>query len=211
MDLLFQNPVAFVIFAICLVIAISVHEFSHALAADYLGDPTPRLQGRLTLNPLAHLDPFGTLLLFLAGFGWGKPVVFDPFNLRNPRRDAAIISLAGPVSNILIAVAASILLRLFSSFLLTSFIGLFLELLIRLNITLAVFNLIPIHPLDGFKIVGGFLSPQQAREWYSLERYGFILLFLLLVPLVGVAPISRILSPILNFLIPLFIPQSGFT
>ena len=94
-----------------LIIAITVHEFAHALLADRLGDPTPRSQGRLTLNPLAHLDPLGTLMLFLFRFGWGKPVIFDPYNLAHPRRDAGIISLAGPASNILLATILALSLR----------------------------------------------------------------------------------------------------
>src|SRR3989344_1658008 len=100
--LLFNDSLEFILWTISIVLAITIHEFAHAFAADRLGDPTPRLMGRLTLNPLAHLDPLGTLLLLIARFGWGKPVIFDPFNLRNPRRDSAIISLAGPVSNILL-------------------------------------------------------------------------------------------------------------
>src|SRR5438876_3599187 len=107
------NPIEFVLGLAALIIAITIHEFSHALAAEHLGDPTPRLQGRLTLNPLAHLDPLGTILLILVRFGWGKPVVFDPYNLRNPRRDGAIISIAGPVSNVLLAIVCSLLLHVF--------------------------------------------------------------------------------------------------
>src|SRR4051812_27134518 len=101
---LFTSPLSFFVAAIALLIAITVHEFSHALSADKLGDPTPRLQGRISLNPLVHLDPIGTLLILFVGFGWGKPVVFDPFNLKNPRKDAAIISLAGPASNFILAI-----------------------------------------------------------------------------------------------------------
>src|SRR3990167_9790844 len=108
---LISSPLSFLASLLAIVIAISIHEFSHALAADRLGDPTPRLQGRLTLNPLAHLDPLGTLMLLIVRFGWGKPVVFDPFNLRHPRRDAAIISLAGPVSNLILAFVCAVLLR----------------------------------------------------------------------------------------------------
>src|SRR3990172_8857289 len=96
------NPVEFIFGLVALIVAITIHEFSHAAAAERLGDPTPRLQGRLTLNPLAHLDPLGTLMLILIRFGWGKPVQFDPYNLRHPRRDSAIISLAGPTSNIVL-------------------------------------------------------------------------------------------------------------
>src|SRR3990172_11954241 len=100
---LFNNPLSFVFWLLGLTVAITVHEFAHAYAAERLGDPTPRLMGRLTLNPLAHLDPLGTLMLLIARFGWGKPVQFDPFNLRHPRRDSALISLAGPASNLIMA------------------------------------------------------------------------------------------------------------
>src|SRR3989338_2379326 len=111
-NLLFQNPLSFIIFALLLLVVVSIHEFSHAYAADRLGDPTPKLSGRLTLNPLSHLDPLGTLLFLLVGFGWGKPVPFDPFNLRHPKKDAAIISFACPLSNLMMAVLASFILRL---------------------------------------------------------------------------------------------------
>src|SRR3989338_2044892 len=112
LDLLFSNPLVFAAAALSLLAAITVHEFAHAYAADRLGDPTPRLQGRLTLNPLVHLDPIGTLLLFVIGFGWGKPVQFDPYNLENPKRDAAIISFAGPVSNLILATIAALIFNL---------------------------------------------------------------------------------------------------
>ena len=102
LGVLFNNPLSFLFWLVALAMAITIHEFAHAYTADRLGDPTPRLQGRLTLNPLAHLDPLGTLMLLLVRFGWGKPVQFDPFNLKNPRKDGALISLAGPASNLLI-------------------------------------------------------------------------------------------------------------
>src|SRR3972149_2555477 len=116
---LFNNPLAFVFWALALILAITIHEFAHALAADRLGDPTPRLMGRLTLNPLAPLDPLGTLMLLIARFGWGKPVQFDPFNLRHPRRDSALISLAGPASNLIMASTAAIFLQVLFSLRLT--------------------------------------------------------------------------------------------
>src|SRR3989338_6639244 len=109
---LFTNPLIFFFYIVALLVAIAIHEFSHALAADHLGDPTPRLAGRLKLNPLVHIDPMGLLFLLFFGFGWGKPVGFDPFNLKNPRRDAAIISLAGPFSNFVVALLLSFFLRL---------------------------------------------------------------------------------------------------
>ncbi len=208
-DLLSENPILFLLSAVSIVIAITVHEFAHAKTADHLGDPTPGLQGRLTLNPLAHLDLYGTLFLLLFGFGWGKPVQFDPFNLKNPRKDAAIISVAGPISNFILATTASILVGLFTllqwesavtigSFILTPFI--------IMNVLLGTFNLIPIHPLDGFKIVGGLLNERQAKEWYQLERYGILFLLLLIFPFPGGSMLRKILDPILGFLYRIFLP-----
>lgn len=218
---LFNNPFAFFSWLIALIVAITIHEFSHALVADRLGDPTPRMQGRLTLNPLAHLDPIGTLLLLIARFGWGKPVIFDPFNLRHPRRDAALISLAGPVSNLLLAGTLSIILRLILSYRTVMFAGQLggltaivvfglLQPVIVLNVFLAVFNLVPIHPLDGFKIVGGILPSDYAKQWYELEPYGMIFLIFLIFPFFGgTAPISRFMTPIINFFLTIFLPGAG--
>lgn len=217
---LFNNPLSFVSWLVALIVAITVHEFSHAYAAERLGDPTPRLQGRLTLNPLAHLDPLGTLMLFLVRFGWGKPVVFDPFNLRHPRRDAAVISMAGPVSNLILATVCAIVLHLLFTFRLPllshSFMALvvytsisFLQPIIILNVMLAVFNLVPIHPLDGFKIVGGILPETQARQWYELEPYGLIFLLFLIFPIfTPVAPIIAIISPVINFILGILLPNA---
>src|SRR3989338_4548037 len=113
LPLLFSNPYAFILFFGGLIIAIGIHEAAHCYMADYLGDPTPGDQGRLTLNPLAHLDPVGTLVILVTGmFGWGKPSPFDPYNLRNPQRDTALIALAGPVSNLLLALGLSLIARL---------------------------------------------------------------------------------------------------
>lgn len=197
-EALFTNPLLFFAWLIALVVAITIHEFSHALVADKLGDPTPRLQGRLTLNPMAHLDPVGTLMLLLIRFGWGKPVQFDPFNLRKPRRDAALISIAGPISNLITATILSLVVRLtFASPLLLS---LMLP-IIFLNVILAVFNLIPIHPLDGFKIVGGLLPENQAREWQTLERYGFLFLLLFILPFSGRSLIGSIIEPVALFIL----------
>src|SRR3989304_4344518 len=115
LDLLFTSPLSFVVIFGGIIIAIGIHEAAHCYMADYLGDPTPRSLGRLTLNPLAHLDPLGTLVILVTGaFGWGKPSPFDPYNLKDVRRDTALIALAGPVSNILLAILLSFLFRLFS-------------------------------------------------------------------------------------------------
>lgn len=206
---LFENPIFFILSLISIVIAISIHEFAHAKTADYLGDPTPQLQGRVTLNPKAHIDLYGLLLLLVAGFGWGKPVQFDPFNLKHQRRDAAIISLAGPISNVLLATLCSLLLNLFNLFKLKyiATIGsIILAPLIMINLVLAVFNLIPIEPLDGFKIIEGLLTEKQAKEWRKLRRFGIIFLILLIFPFNGQSMISTLLGPTLHFLYGIFIP-----
>lgn len=208
---LFTNPLYFIISLLSLAVAISVHEFSHAWMSDRLGDPTARLGGRLTLNPLVHIDLTGLLFLLFVGFGWGKPVPFDPYNLKNPRKDAALISIAGPMSNFILAAVLSILLRLFIffklSFLFTIGTVIFIP-IITLNLVLGVFNLLPINPLDGFKIVGGVLSDEKAKEWYSLEKYGMIFLLLLIIPLGQSSMLDMIIRPVFYFLLKIFLPLS---
>ncbi|MDO9028769.1 MAG: site-2 protease family protein [Candidatus Roizmanbacteria bacterium] len=211
---LFSNPLLFVIYLIAILAAISIHEFSHAFAADYLGDPTPRLQGRLKLNPLVHIDKIGMLFLLFFGFGWGKPVQFDPYNLKDARRDAAIISIAGPGSNFVLAIILALLIKLFMLLQLNFLIiigSLIFIPMIKMNIILGVFNLLPIHPLDGFKIVGGILPEEKAREWNQLQKYGMIFLILLIFPIAGSSMLSNILLPIVDFISNLLInfPKGG--
>jgi len=195
---LFSSLETLLIVIIALLSAITIHEFSHAWVADRLGDPTPRLMGRVTLNPLAHLDPIGTIALLLIGFGWGKPVQFDPFNLENPRRDSALVALAGPASNVIIILLLTIIYRFTPITLLEPFIG--------YNVVLALFNLIPIHPLDGFKIVGGILPEDQSEEWYRLERYGIYLLLIILLPIFnGRSLVSQMLGPLLDNILSLLL------
>ena len=185
-------------FALALIIAIDIHEFAHAFPADRLGDPTPRSQGRLSLNPLAHLDPIGTLMLLVFHFGWGKPVQFDPYNLSNPRRDAAVISLAGPVTNLLLAIITSILIKFIpipNGFMIIPVA------IITLNISLAIFNLVPIHPLDGAKILEGILPRDLAYEYGEVMRqYGTFILIFMILPVFGTSPIQSLIIPIINFL-----------
>lgn len=201
----------FFAYIIALLVAITIHEFSHAWAADYLGDPTARLKGRISLNPLVHLDLFGTMFLLFFGFGWGKPVPFDPYNLKNPRKDAALISAAGPASNFILAILCSIVIKLLVFFNLSALytIGSFILIpLITLNILLGIFNLLPISPLDGFKIVGGILSKEQAQSWYQLERFGMIFLLLLIFPIGKTSMIDLIIRPAISFFINLLLPNS---
>ncbi|RLC35606.1 site-2 protease family protein [Candidatus Shapirobacteria bacterium] len=190
-----------IISIISLIIAITIHEFSHALMADHLGDPTPRSQDRLSLNPLKHLDPLGTFMLIFAKFGWGKPVPIDPYNLKNPRRDELLIALAGPASNIILAILVSILSRFLPIPLLISYI------LIATNLSLAIFNLLPIPPLDGSKIFLNLLPYQQSLQRQSaLNQYGnFILIAMLFLPFHGSNMINIIIGPIIQLLLKLLI------
>jgi Zn-dependent protease len=193
-----------------IVLTIALHEFAHAKMADHLGDPTPKIQGRLTLNPFAHIDPLGLILLFIVGFGWGKPVQFDPFNLKHPRQDAALISIAGPGTNFLLAIISSVLMRIFlvANIPILSLISeLLLVPFITINVLLGIFNLLPIAPLDGFKIVGGLLSEKQAKEWYSLERYGMFFLLALLIPFGNQSILQGVISPLIQFVTGLLIPH----
>lgn len=196
LNLLLINPLLFALLAASLVLCLTIHEFAHAWTADRLGDPTPRIQGRLTLNPLAHLDPLGTVALLLVGFGWGRPVQFDPYNLQHVRRDTLLIALAGPVSNLILA------LLILAGEKLGVVPGLLANLLVSLNIALAAFNLIPVHPLDGGKILAGLLPEDLAQEYdAALHQYGTFILLLLLVPWAGGgAPISYLVGPLANFL-----------
>lgn len=208
-SLLFSNPALFAITMFGLVIAIAIHEAAHAFMADRLGDPTPRLQGRTTLNPLAHLDPVGTVLILFTGFGWGKPVEFDAFNLKNPRKDAALISIVGPLSNFIMAILCSLILYtitfLNQSQFLTIGYMIFVP-IIQMNLVLGFFNLLPIHPLDGFKIVGGILPEDQAAKWYELQRIGYIFLIVLIIPFGGSSLLSTILNPLISICMSVLVP-----
>lgn len=197
LSLFSQSPILFFLVIIGLLLAITIHEFSHALAADLLGDPNPRSNGRLTLNPLAHLDPLGSLALLFFGFGWGKPVETIVSNLQHPRRDIAIISFAGPLSNLILAIILSFFLSFTSSPL---FISLFTT-IIYINLMLAIFNLLPIYPLDGEKILVGLLPRETAFELQAFMRqYGTIILLFLILPLFnGASFLTALISPVISF------------
>ena len=212
LDTLFSDPLAFirllVATAVALAVAIAVHEASHALAADRLGDPTPRRLGRLTLNPLRHLDPIGTILLFVVGFGWGKPVPVDSFYFRgNPVSGMAKVALAGPLSGLITAGVVSIFLQALDP---TGFLRLLLFSIVLYNIVLAVFNLIPLPPLDGFRILLGILpSPAMVRvaRW---ENYGpsLLIMVVLLDSFAGAGILGRVLGPAVNFFSQLYLGRA---
>ncbi len=199
LSVLFNDPLSFAMIAVGLIVSITIHEFSHAFIADKLGDPTPKYQGRVSLNPRAHLDPMGTLAILLIGFGWGKPVQFDPYNLKNPRKDAALIALAGPASNIILAAILSLLIGI------SNISGILLSVLITIifiNVMLAIFNLIPVAPLDGSKIAQALLPKQIALEYeLFMNKYGTLVLIGLILPWNGNgSPISHLITPIINFI-----------
>jgi Zn-dependent protease len=171
--------IGIIIVVFCVLIALTVHEFSHALTADRLGDPTPRLAGRLTLNPIKHLDPFGFIMLLLVHFGWAKPVPINPYNFKDPDKGEMLVSLSGPFSNILLAWVLVKCIKLFPELILgvPLYRGI-VTLLIQININLAVFNLLPIPPLDGSHIFARFL-PYELRAQF--EQYGFLLLYFIAI------------------------------
>jgi Zn-dependent protease len=155
---------------------LTVHEFAHGWVAYRLGDPTAKMMGRLTLNPLKHLDPVGTIALFLFRFGWAKPVPIDPSHFRHPTRDMALSSLAGPAANLAVALVSGLLFRLVTALGVAGFAQLLLGYFVLFNIILCFFNLIPIPPLDGSRLVYYFLPPDLAAGYARLERYGFLIL-----------------------------------
>ncbi len=185
LSLLTSNPLAFVIIALALVLSLAVHEFAHAYTADRLGDPTPRRAGRVTLNPLAHLDPFGTILLLFAGFGFAKPVPVNGSNLG--RWGMLWVAAAGPISNLLIAVLAALLLKFLP---LTSLTYLVLNTVLGINVVLAVFNLLPIPLLDGSRIIAAIFPRTLGRALmeFEMQPYSFILVLVLIYlgrPVIG--------------------------
>ncbi len=183
-----------------ILIGLTFHEFAHGWVADRLGDRTARYQGRLTLNPLAHIDPVGFIMLILFKFGWAKPVPVNPYNLRtDPARGMLMVSLAGPAANLLVALVTSLILASGLARL-VPYGNLVFYLTLQINVILAVFNLIPVPPLDGSKIVAG-LFPGRARFIYGMETYGTVILLLLLFT--GV--LGKILWPLVNFITGVFL------
>lgn len=188
---------------VSLLIAFTVHEFSHAYVAYKFGDPTAKNEGRVTLNPISHLDPIGTLLILIAGFGWARPVPVNRFHFKNPKLAGVLVSFAGPFSNLIVAILGFLI---FYGLLaagvgpdLPLFVQPFFKVLINLNILLFVFNLLPLPPLDGYRIVQDLVSADLRAKMTQYEQYGS-LIFLILI----ITPLSKYtIGPILNNVVPL--------
>ena len=205
---LFDDPAGFILgllFKIpALLLAVTVHELAHGLVADRLGDPTARLQGRLTLNPIPHIDPLGALAFIIAGFGWAKPVPVNAYNLRHPIRDMALIAAAGPLSNFALAFAGIVAFRLFQPMTLVPTV---IEPLVAVlsyvflyNLGLGVFNLIPLPPLDGGHFLPYFLPRASWGALHKLEQYGPIILIVAVMS----GATRYVVGPTLRFLVGVF-------
>lgn len=181
----------FVYILVALLIALSVHEAAHAWVAYLLGDPTAKMQGRVSLNPMRHLDPLGTFMIFVAHFGWGKPVPYDERNLKNPKRDAALIALAGPASNLLTAFLIGVIFKYVQLNQMPVFISGILAATYQLSIVLFLFNLLPIAPLDGSKLIG-LIVPAKYDGWYHdfLSKGPYILILFIIIDRLLIAMIS---------------------
>lgn len=233
LDLLDIDPFAAVIFfsaiVTALLLGISFHEFSHAYIADTLGDGLPRRMGRVTLNPLAHLEPLGTIMMLLVGFGWGRPVPVNPNATRNPKATLGLTAAAGPVSNFVVAAVAGLPIKLdlvpwsspfnqsnalllsLNGWELKEYLSVYLSAIVLFSLILGVFNLIPIAPLDGFKVAVGFLPRDLSKEFARLEQYGpIILIILFLLPFfTGTFLLFQIMEPIIKVLARLFAGVNG--
>lgn len=197
-DLLFRIP--------ALLIALTFHEYAHARMAYAWGDPTAKAAGRLTLNPLSHLDPIGLLMLWIARFGWAKPVPIDPRNFRDYRKGLFWVSLAGPGINLVIGLAAAFLILMFGYP--GTFYTVIMQNILLYNVYLAVFNIIPLPPLDGSKILSSLLPASALSFYYKIEPYGpFILILLLFVGILSfvLVPLATIIINIFIYIASLFI------
>jgi len=190
LNLLIKDPLAFILLTVPLLYSVIFHELAHGWVVYLMGDPTARSLGRLSLNPLKHLDPMGTLMLFIFGFGWAKPVPVNFGRLRDRRMGMIWVSAAGIITNMLLAFSALFLTRLLS-FPPSGMPALLLNYLAQINIILAAFNLIPLPPLDGSKILMGFASPGVQNFFFRIERYGLFIVIALLY--------LGVLNPVINF------------
>jgi Zn-dependent protease len=196
-----------------ILLALTFHEYAHAYAAYRYGDDTAKQSGRLSLNPLRHLDPLGTIMIFIVHFGWAKPVPVNPNRLRNPKKDMLWISAAGPLANMMLALASGLLIRVLLTIGVTpdrhTAIGLLFFMVImslQINLALAIFNILPIAPLDGSKILSALLPARYEKLIYFLERYGpFILIGLIIFSqATGVSVLGGLIWPFVDFFRALF-------
>jgi Zn-dependent protease len=177
-----SDPLTLLAVAVALVVGITCHEFSHALVADILGDHRPRAMGRVSLNPVRHIDPLGAIVFLVAGFGWGRPVMVNPAAMRGGRESMAWVAAAGPIANLLVAALVAVAVRTAGIILAPgSDIWLVLWIVVFLNVTLAIFNLLPIPPLDGYNFALSFLPYRQALVVQRWSQYGFGILLVLLL------------------------------
>ena len=195
MDFLFQAALRF----LALMPALTLHEFAHAYSADRMGDPTPRAAGRVSLNPIDHLDPIGSLMILFAPIGWAKPVPINPMNFRDPAKGTLITSAAGPAANIVQGIFWGLILRVVLAVgpvgRQTQVLVSFLAILTLINFVLAIFNLLPVGPLDGHSILEYFLPPHMKRKYREFNQYGFAIL-------IGLILVSFVLDlPILSYII----------
>ncbi len=190
-----------VIFLPTIIIALTVHEFAHAWVAYQLGDPTAKANGRLTLNPLAHLDPLGTITLILFRFGWGKPVPVNEYNFKNPILGTALTSIAGPMANLFLAILGTVIFHNLNST--EPYVNLLLIYFVLINLLLMMFNLLPVPPLDGHKIVRAILPESIRPSWESLENFSPYILIATLFVIIY----TGILSTVIFNLLEIFIPE----
>lgn len=188
-----------------IIIAMVIHEYAHARVAVALGDFTPRMMGRLTLNPTAHLDPIGLLMLLVAHFGWAKPVQINPYNFENPRRDDILVSVAGPAANLITAFVTMLVIVFMAKLDLPMSDGMYLvfNFIMIININFAIFNMLPIPPLDGSHILKQLLPYDLAQKYEELERYSMIfLIIILMTPILGYVfvPLQRLVLGFFNFI-----------
>ena len=200
-----ENLTDYIYIVVAALFAIILHEIAHGLVSTWLGDPTPKRQGRLSLNPLKHLDPIGTLCLIFFHVGWAKPVVVNPDYYKNKKRGMALVALAGPLMNFLLAIFSIIIMAIFVK------VNAYSNVLI--NLGLGLFNLIPIPPLDGSRILGAFLKDDTYEQYMKYERYGFIIIAILLALSSlrgnGTSFISELVDIIFNFIFRLVLKIFG--